>query len=114
MGFLKISYLWATKRVIKDGVIGNVQHFLLLPIANLKFYFAKEAKMKGYVKICKRNRLMSFGNSQIDMVQLFTDDWAQNNTLKRGNKMYEKYRENKEKEEKCLEQLKSAICHSYK
>jgi hypothetical protein len=38
----------------------------------------------------------------------------QNNEAKRGNKMYEKYRENKEKEEKCLEQLKNAICHSLK
>jgi hypothetical protein len=50
----------------------------------------------------------------MDTVQLFTDDWAQNNKVKKGNKMYEKYRENKEKEGKCLEQLKSAICHSYK
>jgi hypothetical protein len=38
----------------------------------------------------------------------------QNNKVKKGNKMYEKYRENKEKERKCLEQLKNAICHSYK
>jgi hypothetical protein len=95
-------------------VVESVQVFLLVPIANLKIYLSKEAKMKGYVKICKRNRLMSFGNSQIDMVQLFTDDWMQNNKIKKGNKMYEKYRANKEKEEKCLEQLKSAICHSYK
>jgi hypothetical protein len=57
---------------------------------------------------------MSFDNCQIDTVQLFTDDWAQNNKLKKGNKMYEKYSENKEKEEKCLEQLKSAVRHSYK
>jgi hypothetical protein len=57
---------------------------------------------------------MSFGDWQIDTVQLFTDDWMQNNKVKKGNKMYEKYSENKEKEGKCLEQLKCAICHSYK
>jgi hypothetical protein len=70
--------------------------------------------MKGYVKICEKNQVMSFGNCQIDTVQLFTNDWMQNNKIKKGNKMYEKYRENKEKEGKCLEQLKSAVCHSYK
>jgi hypothetical protein len=46
---------------------------------------------------------MSFGNCQIDTVQLFRDDWMQNNKVKKGNKMYRKYRENKEKEGKCLE-----------
>jgi hypothetical protein len=70
--------------------------------------------MTDYVKICESKRLMSLGNYQINTVQLFTDDWAQNNTLKRVNKIYKKYRENKEKEGKCLEQLKSAVCHSYK
>jgi hypothetical protein len=70
--------------------------------------------MAECVKICENKRLMSLGNCQIDTVQLFIDDWMQNNEAKRGNKMYEKYRENKEKEEKCLEQLKSAIRHSYK
>jgi hypothetical protein len=111
---LKISYLWATKRVIKGGVIGNVQHFLLVQIANLNLTFTKRRKMTDYVKICERNRTMSFGDWQIDTVQLFTDDWMQNNEVKKSNKMYEKYRKNKEKEGKCLEQLKCAVCHSYK
>jgi hypothetical protein len=114
MGFLKISYLWATKRVIKGDVIENVQHFLFLQVANLNLTFTKRRKMTDYVKICERNRLISLGDCQIDTVQLFTDDWMQNNELKKGNKMYEKYRENKEKEEICLKQLKCAICHSYK
>jgi hypothetical protein len=70
--------------------------------------------MTDYVKICESNQVMSFGNSQIDTIQLFTDNWMQNNKVKKGDKMYEKYRENKEKEEKCLEQLKCAIRHSYK
>jgi hypothetical protein len=70
--------------------------------------------MTDYVKICESNRLVSFGNSQIDTVQLVTDDWMQNNKVKKGDKMYEKYSENKEKEWKCLEQLKSAIRHSLK
>jgi hypothetical protein len=94
--------------------VESAQDFLHLQVANLNLTFTKRRKMTGYVKICESKHPMSLGNSQIDTVQLFTDDWVQNNTLKRGNKMYKKYRENKEKEGKCLEQLKCAVCHSYK
>jgi hypothetical protein len=80
----------------------------------LNFNISKEEKMTDCVKICESNWPTSFGNYQIYTIQLFTDNWMQNNKLKKGDKMYEKYRENKEKERKCLEQLKNAICHSYK
>jgi ABC-type transport system involved in Fe-S cluster assembly fused permease/ATPase subunit len=92
----------------------NGQHFLFLQVANLNLTFTKRRKMTDYVKICESKRLMSFGNYQINTVQLFTNDWIQNNELKKGNKMYEKHKKNKEKEGKCLEQLKYAIRHSYK
>jgi hypothetical protein len=59
------------------------------------------------MQIKDRNSQVSFGNCQIDTVQLFSNDWLQNHEIKKGNKMYGKYRENKKKEKDFLKRLKT-------
>jgi hypothetical protein len=63
--------------------------------------------MNVCVKISKKIYSMSFGNRQIDTVQLVTDDFLRNKGLKKGAKMYEKYRKNKGKEWIIVKQLKT-------
>jgi hypothetical protein len=50
---------------------------------------------------------MCFGNQQIGKNQLFSNDWMQNYEIKKGNKMYGKYRKNKKKERDVLKQLQT-------
>jgi hypothetical protein len=63
--------------------------------------------MKVCMQIKDRNNNMSFGNQQVNKIQLFTEDWIQNNKKKRGDKMSKKYKENKEKEGEFLKRLKT-------
>jgi hypothetical protein len=57
------------------------------------------------MQIKDRNNKVSFGNQQVNTVQLFTDDWLKNNTVKRNKKVSIKYRENKEKERMFLRKI---------
>jgi hypothetical protein len=63
--------------------------------------------MEVCMQIKDRNSQVSFGNYQIDTVQLFSNDWLQNHEIKKGNKMYGKYKENKKKEKDFLKRLKT-------
>jgi hypothetical protein len=57
------------------------------------------------MQIKNRNNKVRFGNQQVNTFQLFTDDWLQNNKVKKGNKMSKEYKENKEKEKMFLRKI---------
>jgi hypothetical protein len=63
--------------------------------------------MKDYMQLKDRNVQLSFGNQQISKFQLFTDDWVHQSIFKKEDKMYKKYRENKEKEREFQKRLKT-------
>jgi hypothetical protein len=63
--------------------------------------------MNGFVQRKDRNIQEGFGHQQVSKFQLFTDDWLQNHAIKKGNKVYGKYRENKKKEKDFLKRLKT-------
>jgi hypothetical protein len=52
-----------------------------------------------------KKSFLCFGNSQIDEIQLFIEDWSKNNTVKRDKKVSKEYRENKEKERMFLRKI---------